>query len=84
MVRFSGSTTPPSSQKGDSSGKIIPAKLSPDLIEKGKKIALDAGTGWDIYAIEQQFYEHVQRKGNPDNYAGAWIGFVKNKAKQYP
>ena len=56
--------------------------LSVDLLEQGKAIARKAGTGWDIYAIEQQFYEYISKKGMPQNYAAAWIGFVKKKTRE--
>ncbi len=54
-------------------------KLSPTMIEQAKAIVRQAGTGWDIYAIEQQFYDYIRQKGNPSNLEGAFIGFVKKK-----
>ena len=57
-------------------------KLTPAMIEKGKKIAL--GTGWDIYDLEQQFYDYVKKKGQPDNLNGAFIGFVRTKTQKRP
>ncbi len=53
-------------------------KLTPSMIEKGKKIAL--ASGLDIYDIEQQFYSYIRQKGAPINLEGAFIGFVKKKA----
>ncbi len=54
-------------------------KLSPAMIEQAKAIVRQAGTGWDLYAIEQQFYDYIRQKGNPSNLEGAFIGFVKKK-----
>ncbi len=57
-------------------------KLTPAMIEKGKKAAL--GSGWDIYTIEQQFYSYIKQKGAPSNLEGAFIGFVKKKILNPP
>ncbi len=54
-------------------------KLSPAMIEQAKAIVRQAGTGWDIYVIEQQFYDYIRQKGGPINLEGAFIGFVKKK-----
>jgi len=59
-------------------------KLSPSAIEKGKAIIKKAGTRWDIYAIEQQFYAYAKQKGIPENPTGAFLGFVKKKAAKAP
>ncbi len=75
------------SQKGNSSESAIQIstpRLTSDIIQKGKEIAIKAGTGWDIYAIEQQFYDLASRKGQPDNFEGAWLGFVNKKVIQTP
>lgn len=61
-----------------------PAKLSPSIFERAKKIALEARTGWDIYAIEQQFYEFIKKKGQPESYESAFLGFVKKKVAKPP
>ncbi len=54
-------------------------KLSPAMIEQAKAIVRQAGTGWDIYVIEHQFYDYIRQKGSPSNLEGAFIGFVKKK-----
>lgn len=54
-------------------------KLTHLILEKAKKLVLKAGTGWDLYAIEQQFYEHANKKGLPDNLEAAFLGFVRKK-----
>ena len=64
--------------------KYTSAKLTPNILEKAKKITTKAGTGWDIYAIEQQFYEYMNKKGKPKNFEGAFIGFVKKKIGKLP
>ena len=58
--------------------------LSATIIEKAKMITQQAKTGWDIYAIEQQFYDYAQQKGMPDNPEGAFINFVRKKVKSPP
>ncbi len=64
--------------------KLSSHTIPPAIIEKARQIALDAGTRWDIYAIEQQFYEYVRRKGQPDNLQRAFIGFVRKKVMSPP
>ena len=51
--------------------------IPPSIIEKAKQMTL--GTGWDIYNIEQQFYEYVRTKGQPEDFHAAFLGFVKKK-----
>jgi len=58
--------------------------LSPGIIEKGKKIAIEAGTDWDIYAIEQEFYDYAKKAGAPNKLEGAFLGFVKTKVAKIP
>lgn len=58
--------------------------LSTSAMEAAKQVALNAQTGWDIYALEQEFYQYAQKKGQPDNPDGAFIGFVKKKVQQAP
>jgi len=59
-------------------------KISSGALEKAKEIAIAAGTGWDIYAIQDQYLEHAEKKGKPDNPDGAFIGFVKKKVQVRP
>ena len=61
-----------------------PPKLTPEIFEQAKQITLRAGTGWDIYAIEQQFYTFIKQKGAPESYEGAFLGFVKKKVAKPP
>jgi len=62
--------------------KQINKNLSPAIFEKAKKIIVEAGTRLDIYAIEQEFLEYTKRKGAPDNFEGAFLGFVKKKSEK--
>ena len=58
--------------------------LSTITIEKAKQIIMTAGTGWDIYVIEQQFNEFTRKKGTPDNLEAAFLGFVRKKVTKRP
>jgi len=64
--------------------KYKPTNLSPAVFEKANQIVRDSGNRWDIYAIEQQFYEYMRKKGMPENIEGAFIGFVKKKVSTQP
>jgi plasmid replication initiation protein len=59
-------------------------RVSPKTVEIAKKIAFLANTGWDIYVIEQQYYDFMKLKGEPDNIDKAFIGFVKKKVIKPP
>lgn len=64
--------------------KSVCQNVSPKSIETAKQLAILANTGWDVYAIEQQFYSFMKSKGIPDNIDAAFIGFVKKKIVQTP
>ena len=64
------------------SEKVV--RLSPAVLEQAKTIIHKAQTGWDVYAIEQQFYEYAKKKGPPDNPEKAFLGFVKQKVMRRP
>jgi plasmid replication initiation protein len=59
-------------------------KLSTIHTEKAKQIIIESGTGWDVYAIEQQFNEHMKKKGYPKNLEAAFLGFVRKKVVKRP
>ena len=59
-------------------------RLSPAVLEQAKAIVLNARTGWDVYAIEQQFYEYVRQKGLPEHPEQAFLGFVRKKVAGRP
>ena len=84
VIDFSQKTNNSFSQVSNSLKLPSAPPLSTELIEDGKEIVRNAGTGWDIYAIEQQFYDYVNSKGMPKNFAAAWIGFVKKKTQKAP
>lgn len=54
-------------------------QLKEETIEKAKTITRNSGTGWDFYALLSEFETFVDRKGQPDSFDGAFIGFVKKK-----
>lgn len=56
-------------------------KVSTITLENAKNIIIKAGTGWDICAIEQQFYAYIEKKGSPKNIDKAFIGFVNKKTR---
>lgn len=59
-------------------------RVSSRAIENAKRIVFMANTGWDIYVIEQQYYDFIKLKGEPDNIDKAFIGFVKKKVVKPP
>lgn len=56
--------------------------VTPAMIEKVKPIV--QGTGWDIYAIIDQFYEYIEKEGTPRSVEAAFFGFVKKKVAKPP
>ena len=62
----------------------ITKRVSPESIILAKDIALLANTGWDVYAIEDQFYNFMKSKGLPKDINKAFIGFVKKKVALPP
>jgi len=61
-----------------------PRELSPAIFEKAKEIVQETGNRWDIYAIKEQFYEYIEKKGQPESLEGAFLGFVKKKVATLP
>ena len=59
-------------------------KLSTISLEKAKKIIIESGVGWDLYAIEDQFYAYIKKVGMPRNIELAFLGFVRTKIKNKP
>jgi hypothetical protein len=53
--------------------------ISAEAIEKTRAMVLASGAGWDIYALEQEYYAYAQKKGKPKYPDRAFIGFVKKK-----
>ena len=67
----------------DEQDRTLPL-VSTTAIEKGKEIVRQAGTGWDIYALIEQFKDYAAAKGRPDNPTGAFLGFVRKKVSLPP
>jgi len=59
-------------------------RITPSVFEKAQQIVQNSGNRWDIYAIEQQFYDYMRKKGEPNNLSGAFLGFVKKKVSTLP
>lgn len=57
-------------------------KVSTLILEKAKEIMLRSQSRLDLYAIEDQFYEFIIKKGAPRNMETAFLGFVRTKIKQ--
>lgn len=64
---------------GECSVEYRSVKVQIKTLESAKEMVIKAGTGWDIYVIEKQFYEYSKTKGSPKNIDAAFIGFVKKK-----
>ena len=67
-------------EKGIATPKISQAgalpQFSGSIYEKARK----AAPGWDVYALENEFREWIQKKGHqPKNVETAFIGFCKQK-----
>ncbi len=54
-------------------------KIKIETLEKAKELILNTNTGWDLYAIEEQFYAYVKKAGMPKNVDAAFLGFLKKK-----
>jgi len=83
-IEFTISKKPKAQPEQPTLPEYKPRELSPAVFEKAKKIVREAGNRWDIYAIEQQFYEFIKKKGLPENIEGAFIGFVRKKVTTLP
>jgi len=54
-------------------------KVSAKALETAKELVLVSGTGWDIYTLEQEFYDYAAKKGAPKYLDKAFVGFVRRK-----
>jgi plasmid replication initiation protein len=59
-------------------------RISHPTLEKAQRIVLEARTGWDFYALQEQFTLSLQEGFKPDNVNGAFIAFVKKKVAFLP
>ena len=64
--------------------KLPTTKVSTVALEKAKDIVIKYGSSFDLYTIENQFYEYMNRAGLPRNIDNAFIGFVKKKVSISP
>ena len=53
-------------------------------IERGRKIVQQSGTGWDFYALQEQFSQSLIDGFKPKNVDGAFIAFLKKKMQERP
>jgi plasmid replication initiation protein len=59
-------------------------RISATTLDKARRIVSDAGTGWDFYAIQEQFTLSLIDGFQPKNVNGAFINFVKKKVATSP
>lgn len=60
-------------------------RLRHDTISRAKEIVEGAGTGWDFYALHEQFTQSlIVGKFTPNNADGAFINFIKKKVLEAP
>lgn len=57
--------------------------LSAPILKKAESIVEGSGTNWALKEIEKQFFAYTEKAGEPKNIEGAFIGFVKNKVKNW-
>lgn len=60
------------------------SQFNGETIVRARQIVANAGTGWSFDAVVNEFASHMEKKGNPDNINGAFIGFVKQKVEKAP
>jgi hypothetical protein len=62
----------------------VAGKVSPGALETVKALVLNSDSCWDVYALEQEFYEYAGKKGQPKHMDKAFIGFVRKKIVKKP
>lgn len=58
--------------------------IHPKTLEMARKITQEAGTGWDFYALQEQFTKSLIDGFKPEKVDGAFINFIKKKTKLRP
>ena len=53
-------------------------------IERGRKLVEQSGSGWDFYALHEQFSQSLIDGFKPKNADGAFIAFLKKKIQERP
>ena len=67
--------------------KLIEPTIKPlktKTLERAKKIVLDAKTGWDFYALQDEFIDLNKNRADIKNIDGLFIGFIKKKVVKSP
>jgi Replication initiator protein A len=58
--------------------------LKRQTIEWGRKLVQQSGSGWDFYALHEQFSQSLIDGFKPKNADGAFIAFLKKKMQERP
>jgi plasmid replication initiation protein len=58
--------------------------LKRQTIERGRKLVEQSGSGWDFYALHEQFSQSLIDGFKPKNVDGAFIAFLKKKIQERP
>jgi plasmid replication initiation protein len=58
--------------------------LKRQTIERGRKLVEQSGTGWDFYALHEQFSQSLIEGFKPKSADGAFIAFLKKKMQERP
>jgi plasmid replication initiation protein len=53
-------------------------------IERGREMVQQSGSGWDFYALHEQFSQSLIDGFRPKNVDGAFIAFLKKKMQERP
>jgi plasmid replication initiation protein len=53
-------------------------------LERGRKLVEQSGSGWDFYALHEQFTQSLMDGFKPKNADGAFIQFLKKKMQERP
>jgi plasmid replication initiation protein len=53
-------------------------------IERGRRLVEQSGSGWDFYALHEQFSQSLIDGFKPKNVDGAFIAFLKKKIQERP
>lgn len=57
-------------------------RIKPATIERARNLTREAGTGWDFYALQEQFTIELQKGFEPTSVDGAFMEFIKKKIKK--
>jgi len=72
----------------DDKQELLPLEDMPSIppitLEKARRIVIEAQTGWDFYALREEFTLSLLQGFKPKNVSGAFINFVKKKVQKAP